>query len=186
MCQVIHHVFRHCGHIDRWELVNPCDSGYRIHPEGCRADNAQVIYERPLPRGQPLCCSSCMLRKVRWIQQALFVMLIKLKAATMTGNHSDEELGWRFRTWRTQYRKEVTRMYRTYGYEPDGFDIPRNVAEDEFDPDWHFDLPQPEIQAQLDNLTDRILEGNLHADEDFWWERREGHSDDEEEEGEEE
>ncbi|MCJ1465254.1 hypothetical protein MMC07_003870 [Pseudocyphellaria aurata] len=178
MCQVILHIFRHCSHTKRWELVNPCDRGFRTNPDGCRADNAQIIYERRLPRSQPLCCSSCVVTKVQWIQQALFVMLIKLKAATMVGSHSDEELGWRFRTWRTQYHKELVRMYRTYGYEPEGIEIPANVAEDEFDPDWHFPVPQAEVQAQLRDLTSRALARDSHGAEDFWWERLEGRFDD--------
>ncbi|MCJ1461976.1 hypothetical protein MMC07_000576 [Pseudocyphellaria aurata] len=178
MCQVILHIYRHCHHIDRWELVNPCDSGFRTRPEGCRADNAQIIRERRLPRSQRLCCISCLKFKLDWIQQAFFVMLIKVKAATMIGSHSDEELGWRFRTWRTQYHKELTRMFRTYNYEPQGVEIPPNVAEDEFDPDWHFPLPQAEVQAQLRELNDRILEGDLLPAEDFWWERLERRFDD--------
>ncbi|MCJ1462920.1 hypothetical protein MMC07_001524 [Pseudocyphellaria aurata] len=103
----------------------------------------------------------------------------------MIGPHSHEELGWRFSTWRTQYRKEVIRMHRTYGNEPQNIDIPRNIAEDEFDADWHFPLPQPEVKAQLDDLAERILDSELrpwdaldHMDriyedhlqpiEDFW------------------
>ncbi|MCJ1464090.1 hypothetical protein MMC07_002702 [Pseudocyphellaria aurata] len=177
MCQIILHVYRHCHHTDRVELVNPCDGGFE--PAGCRIDNAQIIREQHLPRRRPLCCPSCLKTKVQWIQQALFVMLIKLKAATMTGPpHSDEELGSRFRTWRTQYHKELIRMFRIYGYEPEGIDVPKNVDVDEDDPDWHFALPLPEVQAQLRELMESILEGDLHPEEDFWWERLEGRFDD--------
>ncbi|MCJ1464091.1 hypothetical protein MMC07_002703 [Pseudocyphellaria aurata] len=175
MCHVIRHVYRHCEHHHHWELAIACYRGFDTTRQECKVHNHECIRETYVHREEPLCCEDCLLIKTQWIEQALLIMLIQLKAATMTRpNTSDEELRWKFRTWRTKCQKEIIRTFRLYGYDAaDGEFVPQNPNEDEFDADWHFPVPQAEIQAQLRDLTDRIRDGDVHAQHDFWWDRNE-------------
>lgn len=133
-------------------------------------------------QGQQLCCETCFTTKKYLLKQALYVMLIKLKAATMDRSQpiSDAEMDWRYRDpeldfryriWRTQWAKEASRLTRSCGYEANDEEVVANVDEDEFDAGWYFPLPQAEIRAQLSDLNGRSDRGIQYPEEDFWLDR---------------
>lgn len=170
MCHVIKHIYQNCHHRHHWELVLPCYQGFNGVSNQCNVRNYEFVCCRYLPEGQPLCCETCLCCKLQWLKQAFYVMLIRLKAATMDRSLSDAELDWRFRTWRTQSVRERHRLIRECGHETNEEAV-GNTDEDEIDEGWRFPLPQAEVRAQLRDLNERSDRGDSHAAEDFWIER---------------
>lgn len=65
--------------------------------------------------------------------QSLYIMLIKLKAATMSRQCGNAELNWRFETWRKQQVKVQARLLQTYNYESFFDEDVGNINENEYD-----------------------------------------------------
>lgn len=170
MCHVIKHIYQNCRHHHHWELVLPCYQGFNGVINQCNARNHEFVCFTHLPEGQPLCCKACLCCKLQWLKQAFYVMLIRLKAATMDRSLSDAELDWRYRTWRDQSIRERHRLIRACGHETNEEAV-RNTDEDENDEGWRFQLPQAEVRAQLRDLNERFDRGDLYAAENFWIER---------------
>lgn len=171
MCLVVQHAYRKCHHHHHWEPAIECDSGFNSTREECNVGDHQVIRGRYLPNGHPLFCRTCFNMKVQWIRQAFYVMLIKLKAATVAQSSGTAELEWRYRTWKVQYAKELLRLALSCGYPVPDASLAGNVNEDELDPDWHFQLPQALVRAKLRYLNERFSSGVARPAEDFWQDR---------------
>lgn len=169
MCHVIQRAYRRCRHHHHWEVAIPCEQGFDGTLLRCNVGTHEVIRCRYLPR--PLCCIPCLGAKIDWLNQAFYVMLIRLKAATMNPSISDAELNWRFRTWRIQSVKETYRLTWALGYDVANVEAVGNVNEDEVDVGWHYPVTQEELHAQLSDLNERIDRGDEYAALDFWFDR---------------
>lgn len=113
----------------------------------------------------------CMRRLGELLKQAHYVILIKLKAATMSRPCGDAELDWRFDTWLKQYRKELIRLVRAYHYRANINGELGNIDENEYDEGWRFPVPQEEIRLQRRELNERFDRGDETPEYDFFLDR---------------
>ena len=113
----------------------------------------------------------CMRRLGQLLKQAHYVILIKLKAATMSRPCGHAELDWRYDTWLKQYKKELIRLVRAYHYL--GYDNGElgNIDENEYDEGWRFPVPQEEIRLQRGELNERFDRGDETPEYDFFLDR---------------
>lgn len=120
-----------------------------------------------------MCCLNCLNRKLGLLQQAFYVKLTHLKAATMDEQHSHEELTWRYEVWRKQSTKELYRLVRQYNH-----DAVCNTAElgdisqNDFDVGWTFPISRAELQEGMNDLNERHDRGDSHAELDWFFSDR--------------
>ncbi|MCJ1266627.1 hypothetical protein MMC22_006512 [Lobaria immixta] len=130
--------------------------------------HCQIVFTRYLDEGKPTCCRRCLDRQIAWNKQALYVMLIRLKAATIAQRCGEAELAWRYETWRKQSSKELLRIVRQYNYVAADAEEISDLYEDEYDAGWKYPLPLAEVQAQLRGLNEQANLSNAYLEHDFW------------------
>ena len=172
MCHVIQYAFEHCHHHQRWEPAIPCCQGFNEVRRVCNIGHHQIVFTRYLDEGKPTCCRRCLDRQIAWNKQALYVMLIRLKAATIAQRCGEAELAWRYETWRKQSSKELLRIVRQYNYVAADAEEIRDLYEDEYDADWKYPLPLAEVQAQLRGLNEQANLSDAYLEHDFWRNRQ--------------
>lgn len=181
MCQLIRHYYRHCYHHHHWELANACCEGFNADVNKCNILNHQEISRKELPPGEPLCCLTCLNDKLGLLKQAFYVMLIRLKAATMVQPPPAYSLERRWQRWKTQSANELLRTVRQYGYETPDRATTRNIEGNLFDAGWHFPVPAAELAAQMRDLNERSDRRDLTPERDFWLDRPSSHNNEDEE-----
>lgn len=176
MCHVVQLAYQFCHHHHHYEPALPCDEGFDNDICRCNVRNHQVVYTRYIP--EPRCCTPCLNIRTAWLQQAFYVKLIRLKAATIGRSHSDAELDWRFETWKKQANKELYRMILTCGHPVNHHEFAGvNIEEDEVDEGWSFPLSRENLHSQLTELNERYNRGDTNPEREYWCDRRERDSD---------